>query len=136
MSLLKSALLCGLVAVGLSACASTSKPAAGTIGHAGATGLRDPRGKIDDPRTKQVACMRAAKIPVSEPAPQEIQVGQPGAGPLIRFLPTPGMAQGSQIAGASQGAEVIGSALLYPNTTTSERLLKMIENCTAVDVKG
>jgi hypothetical protein len=136
MSFLKSALLCGLVAVGLSACASTNKPGAGSVPRAGRAGLFDPRGKIDDPRVNHVACLRAAGIPVSEPAPREIQVGQAGVGPLIRFLATPGMAQGAQIAGESQPAEVIGSALLYPKATTTERLLKTVESCTAVGVKG
>jgi hypothetical protein len=40
-----------------------------------------------------------------------------------------------QIHGLSQGAEVIGSALLYPNQA-SDKLLTKVENCVALGVGG
>jgi hypothetical protein len=64
-----------------------------------------------------------------------IQVGQLPAGPTIRFLPTPGAATAAQIAGQSQGAEVIGAALLYPNQA-SDTELQAIEGCLGQGVKG
>ena len=132
----KAALLCGLVAVGLSACASTSKPppAPGRPGAA-STGLADVHGRIDDPRLRHYACLVGDHLPVSEPGPTQIQVGAPGVGPLLRFLATPGMAQSAQIAGQSQPAEVIGSALLYPNRA-SDSELQTVEACAAIGVKG
>jgi hypothetical protein len=137
MSWLKSALLLGLVTVGVSACASTSKPAAGTIRSSGhsAAGLLDVHGKVDDPRLKHYVCLRADHLPVTEPGPTQIQVGAPGVGPLINFLATPGMAQSAQIANRDGGAEVIGSALLFPNQA-SDGELQTIEACAALGVKG
>ncbi len=142
MSDFKAALLCGLVAVGLSACASTSKPPAApsrpgatSPGLAASAGLANVHGRIDDPRLKHYACLKDDHLPVREPGPTQIQVGAPGVGPLLSFLATPGMAQSAQIAGQSQGAEVIGSALLYPNEG-SDAELKRVEACAAVGVKG
>jgi len=133
----KSVLLCVLVAVGLSACASTTKPAAGPLRPGQPTaGLYDQHGKIDDPRAKLFACLRSAGLPGTEPSLTEIQVGQPGVGPLIRFVATPGQAQGVQISGSAQSAEVIGSALVYPNQTTSLGEMQTIEGCASIGVKG
>ena len=57
------------------------------------------------------------------------------AGPTVQFQPTPGDAQGKQIGGQAQGAEVIGSALLYPNQAPSS-LLSKVESCVAKGVQG
>jgi hypothetical protein len=134
----KSVLLCGLVAVGLSACASTSKPTAAPLRRGGlaTVGLYDQHAKIDDPRASHFACLKQAGLPVTEPSLTEIQVGQPGVGPLIRFVATPGLAQGVQISGNAQSAEVIGNALVYPNQTTSLGEMQTIEGCAAIGVKG
>ena len=51
------------------------------------------------------------------------------------FQPTPGAAQGEQIDGQAQGAEVIGTALLYPNQAPDE-LLSKVETCVAKGVPG
>ena len=51
------------------------------------------------------------------------------------FEPTPGAAQESQIDGQVEGAEVIGSALLYPNQA-SDSLLQKVEDCVAKGVSG
>jgi hypothetical protein len=53
----------------------------------------------------------------------------------IRFLPTPGAAQAAQIENQEQGAEAIGSALLYPGRTPDAELTQ-IERCIAQGVKG
>jgi hypothetical protein len=53
----------------------------------------------------------------------------------VQFQPTPGDAQGVQIHGRAQGAEVIGSALLYPNQA-SAALLSNVESCVAKGVQG
>jgi hypothetical protein len=53
----------------------------------------------------------------------------------VSFEPTPGDAQGVQIQGEAQGAEVIGSALLYPNQAP-DSLLSTVEGCVAKGVSG
>jgi hypothetical protein len=122
------------VALALSACGSTTKPIAGSAAslRAGGPGVH---AKIDDPRPKHLACLKQHKLQVSEPAPTEIQVGTPGVGPLIAFTPTPGNAQADQIEAKDPGAEIIGSALLYPNLAP-DTVLQTVENCTALGVSG
>jgi fermentation-respiration switch protein FrsA (DUF1100 family) len=112
-----------LSALALSACSVTADKAGG-------------RGSVADPRTQagRLACLRAHHLPVSEVGTTGLQVGAPPAGATIRFTPTPGAAQADQIAGQTQGAEVIGSALLYPNGA-SDSELGVIENCIAHGVK-
>ena len=132
----KLATACGLVAVALAGCGIKAKPLAGTV-H-----LDRARGNhalLDDPRTKHVKCLRADRLPVrlyrASGARPAIQVGTASTGPTIVFEPTPGIAQGVQIQGDAQGAEVIGSALVYPNLATNAELGK-IEGCVALGVTG
>ena len=51
------------------------------------------------------------------------------------FAATPGAAQAYQIDGSAQAAEVIGSALVYPNQG-SDGELTAIEDCLAQGVQG
>lgn len=135
MSSAKLAVLLGLTALGLSACGTTSKPLAGTL-HPATQPLG--RGRIDDPRTavtNHVACLRQDHLPAVKAGSTNLQVGPLPGGPTIDFAPTPGIAQGLQIEGQAQGAEVIGSALLYPNQG-SDKELKQIESCLAKGVLG
>jgi hypothetical protein len=125
MSSLKAVLACSLAAVALSACGSTVKPPQG-------------RGSIDNPRTGNpdyLRCIRDHGVPAVEVGSNGIQVGQLPAGPTIRFLPTAGSATAAQIYGQAQGAEVIGSALLYPNQASRSEL-GAIEVCLNQRVKG
>jgi hypothetical protein len=138
MSPVKVAVACGLVALLISACGIAPKPEAGTANlrkHPGYFGLRD------DPRAKHTKCLRADKIHYRQyyaggkqhlPA---IQVGEKPTGPTIIFYPTPGIAQGLQIMGQEQAAEIIGSAVLYPNSAPANELSK-VELCVAVGVTG
>jgi hypothetical protein len=133
----KLAVASGLVAVALSACATAAKPVAGTPGIAKNPGTR---GKVDDPRTTKndhLACLRQANLQVAEIGGADVQIGSPPGGPSVHFTPTAGVAQGLQMDGQPQyqGAEVIGSALLYPNQG-SDAELKKIESCLAVGVTG
>src|SRR5437764_3554984 len=111
-------LLCG--------CASTAKPPQG-------------RGQADSPLTtspNQVACLRAAHLPVQEVGLTTLQIGALPDGPTIRFEPTAGAAQALQLQGvrSAQGAEVIGSALLYPHQAADAEMTA-IEDCLSVGVK-
>ncbi len=79
-------------------------------------------------------CLRQHHVPVIEVGGTGLQIGFAG-GPTVTFEPTPGAAQGDQIRNRAQGAEVIGSALLYPNQA-SDAELTTIEQCLAVGVSG
>ncbi len=140
MSSAKLALAIGLAAISLSACGTAAKPQAGTLKattkqHAG----------IDDPRKKHLECLRQEHIPVAEfettavagvpPGYPGLQIGTQPYGPTVVFEPTPGAAQETQIDGQVQSAEVIGSALLYPNQA-SDALLAKVEPCIAKGVSG
>ena len=138
MSLAKVAVVCGLMALLISACGIQAKPEAGTphLRHyAGFHGL------VDDPRIPQITCLKSDKLPYREyyadgtqhlPA---IQVGVRAQGPTVIFYPTAGIAQGLQITGQETGAEVIGALLVYPNQARRSELTK-VEACAAIGVPG
>jgi hypothetical protein len=134
MSSAKLAVASCLAAVAVAGCGAVHiKPAASS----GATQLTS-RGVIDDPRTHvpdRVACLRADGFRVTETGRTGLQIGSPSSGPSVTFAPTPGAAQADQIEGVIQGAEVIGSALLYPHHA-SDSALKKVENCLAKSVTG
>ncbi|WP_249018969.1 hypothetical protein [Conexibacter sp. S30A1] len=137
MSPAKVAVACVLTALLVSACGIPPKPEAGSPNLLKNSAFR---GVVDDPRTPHVACLRADKVPFHEfyTAKQHlpaIQVGSLPSGPTIIFYPTPGIAQGLQIMGQEQGAEVIGSALVYPNQA-SNSVINDVEQCMAIGVSG
>ncbi|MBV9816886.1 MAG: hypothetical protein JOZ07_00890 [Solirubrobacterales bacterium] len=117
----------------LSACGTTAKPQAGS-----ARALAAARTGVDDPRKRHIVCLRAEHIPVRRvqigglPA---MQIGVRPSGPTVVFQPTPGAAQQQQIEGVAQGAEVIGSALVYPNQAP-DGLMSRVESCVAQGVTG
>lgn len=96
------------------------------------------RGQVADPRTSgpdRFACLLAHHLPAQKVGRSEIQIGAPPTGPTVRFMPTQGAAQELQIDGQVQGAEVIGSALLYPNQA-GDAELQQVENCMDQGVTG
>jgi len=104
---------------------------------AGATTLAS-RGKVDSPLTdvhNHLGCLRADHLAVQVLSPTRLQVGAAPAGPTIVFTPTTGAAQAQQIDGNAQGAEVIGTALLYPNQASDSELTG-IEDCLQQGVQG
>jgi hypothetical protein len=125
MPTVKLAAAAGVAALVVCACGSAVKPPQG-------------HGKVDDPRTynpNHVTCLRQAHLPVQEVARTGLQIGALPAGPSVWFEPTPGAAQAAQIDGASQAAEVIGSALVYPHQAPDGELT-LIENCLSNGVSG
>jgi hypothetical protein len=132
MSSAKLAIACALAAVVLSACGTRTNPPAGSISP---TATTEGHAKIDDPRTKHIKCLKQDKIPVAAVGQTAIQIGAAPGGPYVRFVATPGAAQAAQISGSVTGAEVIGSALLFPNQGSDE-LLSKIETCLAQGVSG
>jgi hypothetical protein len=126
----KFALAAGLAAISLSACGTAAKPVAGTL-KASTTAHKG----VDDPRKKHIQCLQQDHIPVVRLGTTAMQIARKPYGPTVYFEPTPGIAQGLQIAGGDQGAEVIGAALLYPNLA-SDKLLAQVEACVAQGVSG
>jgi hypothetical protein len=129
MSLARLVVACSAAVLALSACGSTAV-------HPGGPG--SSRGRIDDPRTAKVdrvACLKDNHLPVQEVGASGLQIGAPPDGPRVVFTPTPGAAQADQIRAAAQGAEVIGSALLYPNQGSDQELAQ-IETCLTRGVSG
>ncbi len=126
----KSVLCAVLAALCVSACGAAAKPEAGTL-KASATSHKG----LDDPRQKHIVCLRQDHIPVVKVGATAMQIAAKPYGPTVYFEPTPGIAQGLQIDGQSQGAEVIGSALLYPNQA-SDQLLTKVETCVKLGVTG
>jgi hypothetical protein len=129
MSPAKVAVASALAVLALTGCGSTAV-------HPRAPGAS--RGQIDDPRTAKadrVQCLQNDHLPVQEVGLTGLQIGPAPAGPRVMFEPTPGAAQGAQLKGQAQGAEVIGSALLYPNQG-SDAELAQIETCLTQGVSG
>jgi hypothetical protein len=96
------------------------------------------RGRIDSPLTdmdNHLGCIRSAHVPVQVVSPTELQVAPSTTGPTIVFTNTPGAAQADQIDGETQGAEVIGTALVYPNQGSGPELAS-IAACLQQGVSG
>lgn len=132
MSLAKVTIVCGLAALLISACGIQAKPQAGssfnTLQKSG-----NYYGRVDDPVRKQVKCLIAHKMNyhfyyTAKQHLPAIQILKAPEGPTMVFYPTAGIAQGLQIMGQEQGAEVINATLLYPNDATG-RLLTEAEAC-------
>ena len=139
MSSAKLALASGLVAVALivSACGIQAKPIAGTAQLASARGNH---GVYNDPRTPYLHCLRGAGFQLTRfrSGPEKLpalQIDAAPTGPTVVFEPTPGIAEGEQITAQVEGAEVIGSALVYPNRTSDARMAT-VEGCLTIGVKG
>jgi hypothetical protein len=124
MSSAKIAAACALAAVSLSGCGVASKPVAGSVQAATVA-----HHELADPRTRHAKCLKADHIPYTEKQVNgypSIQIGRAPGGPLAEFAPTPGAAQNVQIEGKSQGAMVIGSALVFPNQASDALMTKVI----------
>jgi hypothetical protein len=140
MSSAKIAAACALVAVSLSGCGIASKPEAGSAQAAAAA-----KHSLADPRTKHIRCLKADHIPFTEGTVKNastpphgdpsIQIGSAPSGPLAVFAATPGAAQNAQIEGKSQGAMVIGSALVFPNQA-SDAFMQKVDKCMTLGVSG
>ena len=81
----------------------------------------------NDKRAVALACIKADGLDARLSGDKAIDVdGREGA--RIEFLLSSGEAEGRQFLGGAQGAEQIGSALLFVNAA-SEEDLKKIETC-------
>jgi hypothetical protein len=132
MSSAKVAVLCASLAALVAGCGNSAKPLAG---HIAQTATSEGHARIDDPRARHLPCLRAHKLAIMKVGQTWLQIGVAPAGPRVDFAPTPGAAQEQQIEGQVQGAEVIGSALLYPDQAP-DKLLKTVEGCLSEGVTG
>jgi hypothetical protein len=140
MSSAKVAAAAVAVAISLSACGVKAKPEAGTP-----AARTDSQHEFFDQRVKHEKCLTQEHIrwhPTQwhgSYAPAggfpAIQVMTRPSGPTIVFDKTPGAAQDVAMSGQAQGAEAIGSALLYPNQA-GDKLLTKVETCTSKGVTG
>lgn len=129
MRLQRSAMVCVLIALPVAGCGSATNGAlrqGPSAGH---------RGVIDDPRSQHIQCLKAQGITVREVGATNLVLGATPGAPTVAYSPTPGAAQELQISGDVQGAEAIGSALLYPHRATDSQLAP-IEKCLAQGVEG
>jgi hypothetical protein len=121
----KSAAVVAAIALILCGCSAVVKPPRG-------------RGQADDQRVAgpdRLQCLKAARLPAREVGQGAIQIGPLPNGPTVQFLPTQGAAQERQINGSAQGAEVIGTALLFPHQA-SDAELSQIEGCLDEGISG
>ena len=84
-----------------------------------------------DPNDKRAVALQCiteeAELEARTTGEKSIQVDGPG-GPRVEFLLSGGEAEGRQFLGGAQGAEQIGSALLFVNQASDEQLMK-VEIC-------
>src|SRR5271165_5735049 len=128
MALGKLALPCALAALTLGGCGIATKPLAGSADLSAQPGTH---GQLDRLQRQHYLCLVNARLPtrsfIATGGRPGIQVGTSPNDPTIVFEPTPGAAQELQIDGQVQGAEVIGSALLYPNLASDSTLTKVVQ---------
>ncbi len=123
MSLAKVAVVCGFMALLVSACGIQE---AGGRHHHIYENHAVTTARVDDPRTPQVTCLKSDKLPFHEYYADGASIcprsrsARPPQGPTIIFYPTAGIAQGLQIMGQERAAEVIGSLLVYPNQASQQ----------------
>jgi hypothetical protein len=122
-----------LVALALAGCGAVKVQPTGST----ASTKLASRGKVDSPATDvhdHLGCLEGDHLAVQTVSPTKLQVGALPAGPTVVFAPTTGAALAQQIDGDAQAAEVIGSALLYPNQASDAELTE-IEDCLAQGVQ-
>jgi hypothetical protein len=82
-----------------------------------------------DKRGAAIACLTEDKgLPAREEGDNQILVGDPETGPRVVFYLTSGQAEAAQFEGRGEGAEQIGSALLFVRQG-SEDDLEDVEAC-------
>jgi hypothetical protein len=88
-------------------------------------------GQAPDPNDKRAVALdcivNKERVPAKLSGDQAIQMG-PKGGPRIEFLISGGEAEGQQFQGNAQGAEQIGSTLLFINDGTDDQL-EAAEKC-------
>jgi hypothetical protein len=89
-----------------------------------------PSDDESDKRAAAMTCLEDEEIDARLEGEEEIVVGEGEDAPRIRFFLTAGESEAAQFEGDGEGAEQIGSALLYVGEG-SDDLLETVENCLA-----
>jgi hypothetical protein len=97
---------------------------------AGGCGSEDGGGGDDDQdkRAATEACLRDEGLPTRLRGKNELLVGDPRTGPMVRFYLTGGEAEAAQFQGNAEGSEQISSALLFVREADDD-LLEQVEAC-------
>ena len=112
----RSLLLLALGAFALSGCSLSSSSS-------------EPGDDDGDKRGAAIACLTDERqLDAVEKGDNQILVGDPETGPRIVFYRTGGQAEAAQFEGEGEGAEQIGSALLFVHTA-SDDVLEDVEDC-------
>jgi hypothetical protein len=95
-------------------------------------GSADAGGSSDDSDKRAVAmtCLQDKGIDARLQGDSDIAIGDTADAPRIKFFLTAGESEAAAFEGRGEGAEQIGSALLYTRKG-SDDLLKDVENCLA-----
>jgi len=89
-----------------------------------------PSDDDSDKRAVAMSCLEDEGIDARLEGEEEIVIGDGESAPRIRFFLTAGESEAAQFEGDGEGAEQIGSALLYVGDG-SDDLLETVENCLA-----
>jgi hypothetical protein len=93
------------------------------------SGSGEPGDDDADKRGAAIACLTEDKgLSAREEGRNAVGVGDPDTGPRIVFYLTSGQAEAAQFEGHGEGAEQIGSALLFVRQA-SEDVLEDVEAC-------
>jgi hypothetical protein len=83
-----------------------------------------------DKRAAAMTCLEEEGIDAQLQGEDEIVIGEGPGAPRIQFFLTAGESEAAQFEGDGEGAEQIGSALLYVESGDDD-LLEDVENCLA-----
>jgi hypothetical protein len=83
-----------------------------------------------DKRAAAMACLEDDGIDARLEGEDEIVIGDGPGAPRVQFFLTAGESEAAQFEGDGEGAEQIGSALLYVGSG-SDNLVEDVENCLA-----
>ena len=108
-----------------------SLAALAVVAFAGCSLSSDSESSGDDEADKRgaaIACVTGKGLEAREQGKSAVTVDDPRTGPRIVFYLTSGQAEAAQFEGQGEGAEQIGSALLFVRDGTDDELEK-VERC-------
>lgn len=132
----KSTVMCALIALLVSGCGIAARPEAGTL--SARSGIYNQQAyQSGFKRPARVNCLKQHHLPAhlyrtADKLPA-IRVGSGPSAPTMIFEPFGWSTPDLKIRGEAQGAEIIGTVLLYPNGMSLSEA-KIVEQCAAIGV--
>lgn len=114
-----------LASAGLGACGGSD---AVTPPRPGVVGAHAVVPRPYNPMTNVVACLHGEGIATRPTAPNEVRLAPAATGMRVRLAITPGAADAAQLRGGAEGAEVIGSAMLFVGSASDAQIAR-VERC-------